>query len=345
VSVGIFGYRLASADFNGDQNEDLASWDGQTLHVAYGDGLGNFNAPMTMEAKSIGLTMGLSAGDVDNDGINEVLLFDGTAGSVMVCTASNGTVTDIATFNLEEQTLSLTVADLNADGFDDLIAGVLVVSDSMTTGGVHTYIGSPDGFSSAGEVTLLPNCYASAMASLHLNQDDRLDIAVLGGCAANFDQSPFNLLTLSQESNYQPFAEYIAGEDPQSIAAVRVNSDDADDLVVANRGSNDLSVFLGNGNGTFGDEQRMPLACEACATLVYVGGVDLDNDGTEEILYISGTDSGSVLRAKYKLGEEVELGSAWSEFRVADFNEDGRGDIAFPSSIDGQVHVLLSSGE
>lgn len=345
VNTGLVGYKLASADFNGDQKQDLAAWNGLVLSVSYGDGNGGFGPPMTMPAKSNGLTMDLAAGDLDNDGISEVFLFDGSMGRVTVCQALDGTVADVAILDLEDQTLSIRVVDINADGLVDLVAGILVVNDTESLGGVRTYIGSPQGFTKTEEIALLPHCYASAITPVHLNPDGLPDLVALGGCAANLDQTPFSLLMASGGGTYEDFGELVAGEDPQWVATARINGDSELDIIVMNQASNDFSVYIHAGDGQYEPEKRQALDCESCTNLLYVDGADLDGDQIDEILFIVGSKSGSVLRAQHMLDWEVELSTAWSEFSVADFNEDGQDDIAFPYSVDGQVHILLSSGK
>ena len=53
---------------------------------------------------------------------------------------------------------------------------------------------------------------------------------------------------------------YGAGIYPYSIAVGDFNGDGAADLVVANNGGNNISVLLGNGDGTFGRSSTPPPA-------------------------------------------------------------------------------------
>ena len=46
------------------------------------------------------------------------------------------------------------------------------------------------------------------------------------------------------------------GSRPMAVAVTDLNGDGLQDLLVANRDSNDISVRLGNGDGTFGPEAR-----------------------------------------------------------------------------------------
>src|SRR4051794_40295186 len=51
--------------------------------------------------------------------------------------------------------------------------------------------------------------------------------------------------------SFNPAVTYGAGSGPRSVAVGDFNGDGKRDLVTANSGSNNVSVLLGNGNGTF----------------------------------------------------------------------------------------------
>src|SRR3989442_11764090 len=48
----------------------------------------------------------------------------------------------------------------------------------------------------------------------------------------------------------------LTGAQPVAVAAIDLNGDGRVDLVTANSGSSDVSVLLGNGDGTFQNEKR-----------------------------------------------------------------------------------------
>ncbi len=52
-------------------------------------------------------------------------------------------------------------------------------------------------------------------------------------------------------SGFQAAVNYAAGGSPQSVTTGDFNDDGRLDLAVANGGSNDVSILIGNGNGTF----------------------------------------------------------------------------------------------
>jgi hypothetical protein len=54
-----------------------------------------------------------------------------------------------------------------------------------------------------------------------------------------------------QTLSFRPAVNYPTGELPISLAVGDFNGDDVPDLVVTNGNSDDISVYLGNGDGTF----------------------------------------------------------------------------------------------
>ena len=59
------------------------------------------------------------------------------------------------------------------------------------------------------------------------------------------------LHTAAADSLFNPAMNYGAVSGPSSVAIGDLNGDDNPDLAVANAGSDNVSVLLGNGDGTF----------------------------------------------------------------------------------------------
>ena len=74
-----------------------------------------------------------------------------------------------------------------------------------------------------------------------------------------------------------------------------MNSDGKPDVVVANDGSNDVSILLGNGNGTF----QAPVNYAAGAGPDSVAIADVDGDGKPDVVTANrGSNNVSVLLAR-----------------------------------------------
>src|SRR5438309_859185 len=81
--------------------------------------------------------------------------------------------------------------------------------------------------------------------------------------------------------------DYSVGANPRSVAVGDFNGDGAQDLAVANRGSNDVSVLLGNGDGTF---QATPsIGAGTAPYSVSIG--DFNGDGFQDLAVANAGDN------------------------------------------------------
>src|SRR5260370_42672145 len=74
-----------------------------------------------------------------------------------------------------------------------------------------------------------------------------------------------------------------AGVSPVSVAVGDFNGDGVQDLVIANFGSNNVSVLLGNGDGTFQGARNF--AAGASPNSVAVG--DFNGDGVQDLAVVN----------------------------------------------------------
>ena len=70
------------------------------------------------------------------------------------------------------------------------------------------------------------------------------------------------------------------GTAPLAVVVADVNGDGKPDLVVANSGSNNVSVFLGNGNGTFQAAQNFTTGMDPRSVVV----ADVNGDGKPDLV-------------------------------------------------------------
>ena len=80
---------------------------------------------------------------------------------------------------------------------------------------------------------------------------------------------------------------FSVGTSPQAILAADVNHDGHADLVVANSGSNTVSVLLGKGNGTFKAAHNFATGTSPTG----VAAADLDGDGRPDLAVANQSDN------------------------------------------------------
>src|SRR5260221_1373824 len=85
---------------------------------------------------------------------------------------------------------------------------------------------------------------------------------------------------LGQTVSFSPQRVYPVGTGPFWVTAGDFNGDGKKDLVTSNRGSNDVSVLLGNGDGTFQAARNFPAGGGAD----YVGVGGFNRDGVPDLV-------------------------------------------------------------
>jgi len=174
--------RCAIADINGDGLPDLIfanNNDGLTHDVksyVYLNSPSGFHASRRLELPTLG-AVGVAAADLNHDGHPDVFFInseDGTAGegtkTYIYWGDPKGSFSTTARQTLQISGESYTAADLNNDGYADLIF-------SADHGGVRIFWGSPKGYSFANSTTL-PTQFAFNTCVADFNRDGYLDLAV-----------------------------------------------------------------------------------------------------------------------------------------------------------------------
>ncbi len=160
--------------------------------------------------------------------------------------------------------------------------------------------------------------------------------------------------TVTDEAGiFGPRVDYPVGIDPVFVAVKDVNKDGVNDLIVANKGDNTVSVLLGNidpillvGDGTFQPAVAYPTGIAPTAIAI----ADLNGDKKQDLVVTNYNDNTiSVLLGKgrgvFRPAVSYPTGMGPNAVAVADLNRDGFMDVVVTNSLDNTVSVLLGVGD
>jgi hypothetical protein len=155
---------------------------------------------------------------------------------------------------------------------------------------------------------------------------------------------------------FQPVSTVANAGGPVAVEHADLNGDGRPDLVTANPGTNNVAVLINRtlpGSAQFQSvRSAVALAGADAVTAIAVG--DINGDGRPDIvaadggatdvlhLFYNQTDDGAA-SATFNLSSQLTPGDEPSAIALADFNLDGRLDIAVTSQTNSQVGVFLNT--
>ena len=140
--------------------------------------------------------------------------------------------------------------------------------------------------------------------------------------------------------------QYTAGDVPVSVAVGDFDRDGNPDMAVANHNSHNVSVLLGNGDGTF--QAAVNYAAGNAPRSVAVG--DFDRDGNPDLAAANrNSNNVSVLLGNgdgtFQVAVNYAAGNTPFSVTVDDFDRDGNPDMATANVYGDNVSVLLGDGD
>jgi hypothetical protein len=241
--------------------------------------------------------------------------------------------------------LSVATADFNGDGIPDL---AVASSEGGVAGyNVTVFIGSGAGTFTQGKVTEANGVNPATMISADFNGDGKPDLAVLDLVA-----DTVTILLGSGDGAFTaaPSSPVAVGSNPEALVAGDFNHDGKLDVAVANSSDHTISILIGNGDGSFTSAPGSPFSSGLTVTALALG--DFNGDGKLDLAAVNYGSSSET-------GIEIWTGNGDGTFNpttpipgpvaftlaAADFNGDGKLDLAVPNYSIGTVTVLLGNGD
>ena len=318
---------IATADFNNDGKADLvmtgSNGPNSTLSILTGLGNGQFQNAVNVPVPGHPDTV--AVGDFNHDGYVD-LAVSGSQLNILLG-QPNGT---FATASQYPNLTPSVAVDLNKDGVIDL-AGPF-------NGSLGVMLGNPDGtFRPA--VSFAAGVNPKAAVAADFNRDGNRDLAVLNSGSAT-DPGGVSVLLGTGSGQFGTAATYAVGANPRTLATADVNGDGKPDLIVAtgipSSKNYQVSVLLGNGDGTFQARFNVPLPLGETPNAMAL--VDLDGDGNIDIVvsdccsdsttsYLRGNGDGT-----FQAPIAFYVGNSPRSIVVGDWNGDNKPDLAFAAS-------------
>jgi hypothetical protein len=308
---------VAVGDFNMDGHADVVgSAGGAGLAVALGDGKGHFQqgAIIAIPGAAIG---GLAVGDLDGSGAADIVAADTIGGKLWVLLAKgDGTFQAPVEYAGGANAFWPAIADFDGDHKLDV-----AVSPNFGTGTpqpITVLLGNGDGSfgGSMMPVSMIPEAFVTAG---DLNGDGKPDL--VNGAWFAFGNGDGSFQSKGVVSD--------TGSLRMSAAIGDFNEDGRADVLTNFGAPGSVIVSFGDGHGnfSFSDQAPRPLASGQCVA-------DFNSDGHLDVAIgdahfglVLGTGTGALINTNLSIGFQS------FPLVAADFNEDGRPDVATPSDV------------
>ena len=318
-TTGPVPYAIAAGDFNGDGHLDIVTAD-----------QGNINGDLN---NTVGVQL--------NNG-------DGTFAPSVAYTVGIGPS-------------KVVVGDFNGDGKLDL--AVLNTGTGESDSSVSILLGNGNGTFRAQKVTNL-NIQCTGIAVGDFNGDGKLDLV-----ASNYNHGGFSGGTATVEvmlgngnGTFQSPASYPLPASATNVVVADLRKDGKLDLIVPTENSadvgqifNDLSILLGNGDGTFEPAVNYIIEDDAVAVAVAdfnddgnldlavdnVCGTDPEDCGYSTLSLLLGNGDGTF---RPQMIPNLVLGVGVFDIVAADFNGSGQMDLAVASAYESTVSLIFNTG-
>jgi hypothetical protein len=347
-ATSLVPWSLATGDFNGDGKPDIVATAfpiGNVVSVLLGNGNGTFQPHVDYATGRY--PYAVVVGDFNRDGKADLATANEQGASVSILLGNgDGTFQPNKDYGTGAYPVSIAAGDFNGDGNLDLVTANY--GPNPEGGTITVLLGDSVGAFqrvSSYATGILPDSVTVG----DFNGDHKLDIAVANYCGSDPTCKTAGTVSIflgNGDGTFQPQVSYNAELRPASVVTADLNNDGKLDLAVVNLQSNTVSILLGNGDGTF--QPQVSYRTGAAPYSLAVG--DFNGDGKPDVataddstasLLIGNGDGTFQPHVDFPVGFSQQSQS--QSIAVADFDGDGKTDLATGNSVSSTVSVLLNT--
>jgi Bacterial Ig-like domain (group 3)/FG-GAP-like repeat len=359
---------VAVADFNGDGIPDLALADSNCpnypncgvsqISILLGNGNGSFQGPRYSSTGTDTDPKFIAVADFNGDGIPDLAVANYATGTVSVMLGiGNGTFQTHVDYpvgttgvDTSSEPTSIAIGNFNGKYPDIVVTNYYDNTISVLLNNGNNSGGSPGTFATAANYNVGHGPISVAVVDLNGNQVPDLvvinesdnDATVLFGNVNSVTGQPNGTFT-AQTATTQ------VGGNPQSVVVQDFNNDGIPDLAVADFLTQQVSILLGNGNGTF--QNAVTYAVGASPSAIAIG--DFNGDGIPDLAVTSlpsASSPGNMVSLLLGKGNgtfsaPALFGAGYFSYSLAvgDFNGDGALDVAVANGNGNTASILLNT--
>lgn len=280
----------------------------------------------------------VTSADFNGDGNMDLATANYNSNNVSVLLGNGLGSFSVATFfNVGTKPRCITSSDFNGDGKMDL------ATTNANSNNVSVLLGN-----GLGSFSIATNFAVGSdpisITSNDFNGDGKMDLAI-----ANNTGVGISLLFGNGLGSFSAATNFAVGTQPASIISSDFNGDGNMDLATANSNSNNISVLLGNGLGSFSAATNFSVGVGDMPNSIT--SADFNGDGKMDLATAgSAVNTNNIIyvRLGNGLGSFSTSGSGFNRpsysIISADFNGDGKMDLAVVNPQDNEVSVFIGNG-